>query len=98
MSFFYLEKTKEKRFQRELESEVPYIVIIRPTYGTMIKKLKKYQQKRHSTIYILYDLRMNKEVADENGKKMSFWRFIMRKVLEHEIYYRDRIVAYLKVF
>jgi len=35
----------------------------------MIKKLKKYQQKRNTTIYILDDLGMNKEVADKNGKK-----------------------------
>jgi len=95
--FFSLATSKEKRFEWKLGSEEPHLVLKKSTYEAMIKKLKKFQEKRHTAICILDDLGMNEEVADENGKKMTFWSFIMRKVLEHEIYHRGQIAAYLKV-
>lgn len=95
--FFSLGTSKENQFQWELGSKQPNLDLTKHTYETMILKLKKNQKKRFTAICILDDFGMNKEVADKNGKKMSFWWFIMRNVLEHEIYHTGQIAAYLKV-
>ncbi|WP_339655950.1 DinB family protein [uncultured Maribacter sp.] len=95
--FFSLGTSKENQFQWELGSEQPNIDLTKHTYETKILELKKNLKKRYTAICILDDFGMNKEVADKNGKKMSFWWFIMRNVLEHEIYHTGQIAAYLKV-
>ena len=95
--FFSLGTSKQNQFQWELGSEQPNLDFTKHTIEAMILKLKKNQKKRYTTIYILDDLGMDKEVSDKNGKKMSFWWFIMRNVLEHEIYHTGQIAAYLKV-
>jgi len=95
--FFEISNTKEKQFQWKLGSEEPHQIVDKFTYEAMIEKLKEFQLKRHSVIYSLDDSRMNEEITDENGKKMTFWWFLMQKVLEHEIYHRGQISAYLKV-
>jgi len=95
--FFSLGTSKEKRFQWKLGSEEAHLTLKKSDYGAKIEKLKEYQQKRHTLISSFDDSRMNEEIADEEGEKMTFWWFIMRKVLEHEIYHRGQIAAYLKV-
>jgi uncharacterized damage-inducible protein DinB len=40
---------------------------------------------------------MNEQIIDENGEKMTFWWFLMHKILEHEVYHRGQVAAYLKV-
>jgi len=89
--------TKEKRFQWKLGSEDAHIQVDRLAFEAMVVKLKKFQLKRHNVICDLDDTEMNIEVTEENGKKMTFWWFFMHKLLEHEIYHRGQIAAYLKV-
>ncbi len=95
--FFELITSRGKKFQWKLGSEEPHLALNIPTYLAMLEKLKKFQQQRYTVIYSLDNLAMNEEIANEDGKKMTLWWFIMRKVLEHEIYHRGQIAAYLKV-
>ena len=95
--FFGLTTSESKQFQWKLGSEEPNQIVESSNYGAMIAKLKAYQHKRHTIISAFDAIKMNDKVADENGNKTTFWWFIMRKVLEHEIYHRGQIAAYLKV-
>ena len=95
--FFRLVTSREKQFQWKYGSEERHMVVEKVTYDTMIEKLKNFQHKRYTIICSFDDLRINEEIADENEHKMTLWWFIMRNVLEHEIYHRGQIAAYLKV-
>lgn len=95
--FFGLTTSESKQYQWELGSEEPHLIVENLDYEAMIEKLKIYQQKRHTVISAFDVIKMNDKVADKNGNKMTFWWFIMCKVLEHEIYHRGQIAAYLKV-
>ncbi len=89
--------SKEKQYQWKLGSEEPHLVVKRPTYDAMVKKLIEFQQERYTVINSLDDSRMDEKIIDENEKKITFWWFIIRQVLEHEIYHRGQLAAYLKV-
>lgn len=95
--FFNLITSEEKEFHWKLGSEEPHIMVERLDYKVMLDTLKTYQQKRHTIITGFEPSEMNIKVADDNTQEMTFWWFIMRKVLEHEIYHRGHIAAYLKV-
>lgn len=95
--FFSLAETEEKEFQWKLGTEEPHTKIDGTTYGRHIKQLEEFGKKRHSIISSFDDLKLNKKITKENGEKITFWWFIMTKILEHEIYHRGQIAAYLKV-
>ncbi|MGB5666299.1 MAG: DinB family protein, partial [Maribacter sp.] len=77
--------------------EEPHLQIDKAIYQAMLKKLGEFQKKRHSVIRSLDNSMINKEITDEKGEKMTLWWFLMRQVLEHEVYHRGQIAAYLKV-
>ena len=95
--FFSLVKTEDKEFQWTLGTEEPHTQIDISTYSELLKKLKAFETKRHDIISSFDHLKMNEKITDGNGEKTTFWWFIMTKVLEHEIYHRGQIAAYLKV-
>ncbi len=95
--FFNLAESKEKEFQWKLGSDEPHMQIDRTTYDALIKQLEEIETKRHRIISSFDDLKMNEIITKIDGEKMSFWWFIMTKVLEHEIYHRGQMAAYLKV-
>lgn len=96
--FFSLVESDGKQFQWSLGSEEPHFVVKEHDYELMIQQLKKFEQQRHAVISAFESQRFNSEViTEENGEQTTFWWFIMRKVLEHEIYHRGQIAAYLKV-
>jgi len=94
--FFNITKTNERRFKWTLGTK-PHLNVDKLTYKSMVKKLEKLKIRRDSTIRSFNDILMNELVIDENGEKMTFWWFLMHKVLEHEIYHRGQVAAYLKV-
>lgn len=95
--FFELAAFEEKKFKWKFGTDDPYVYVAPSDYEALVVKLKAYQQKRHMLINAFNPEEINAEVVDENGNKMTFWWFIMRKILEHEIYHRGQIAAYLKV-
>ena len=95
--FFSLVTSKEKPFQWELGTEKPHIHVNKTTYKTLIEKLKRFQTERRKIISSFDTSQMNNLTIKMDGEKMTFWWFIMRKVLEHETYHRGQIAAYLKV-
>ena len=95
--FFSLTTSKEKQFQWKLGSAEPHQIVENLTYEVMIEKLKEYGQKRHTFISAFDAQRIDDKVVDENGNEITFWWFIMRNVLEHEIYHIGQLAAYLKV-
>ncbi|QRM90836.1 DUF664 domain-containing protein [Lacinutrix sp. WUR7] len=95
--FFSLAESKENEFQWTLGSEEPHVAIDKTTYESMLEKLRNFQQKRYTVICSLDTLKINAVITGDNNEKTTLWWFIMRKVLEHEIYHRGQIAAYLKV-
>ena len=95
--FFGLVTSKQKDFQWTLGSEEPHFDVKKSVYELKIKQLKTYQQKRYTLICAFDESKMNIELTDKNQHKTTFWWFIMRQILEHEIYHRGQIAAYLKV-
>ncbi|OZV69810.1 DinB family protein [Winogradskyella aurantia] len=94
---FNLAASEETLFQWKFGTDDPHHFVTLADYEAMLAQLQVYQQKRHALISNFSPEKMNQEVTDENGNKMTFWWFIMRKVLEHETYHRGQIAAYLKV-
>jgi len=95
--FFNLVSSEEKEFHWEFGSEELHFMVEPSTYKVMLEKLKTYQQRRHTLISVFEPSEMNTKVTDETEQEMTIWWFIMRKVLEHEIYHRGQISAYLKI-
>lgn len=95
--FFNIITTGESRFRWTLGSEEPHLHVDKLTYESMVKKLEEFKIRRDSIIRSFDDAIINKQVIDENEEKMTFWWFLMHKVLEHEVYHRGQVAAYLKV-
>jgi uncharacterized damage-inducible protein DinB len=95
--FFSLATTSKRTYKWELASEEPHVNVNETTYASLIKKLKDYKVKRHSIICSFNDTSINDQVTDEQGETMTLWWFLMHKVLEHEVYHRGQLAAYLKV-
>ena len=95
--FFNIAMTNERRFKWTLGSDEPHLHVDKLTYKSMIKKLEEFKIRRDSTICSFDDALMKEQITGENGEKMTFWYFLMHKVLEHEIYHRGQVAAYLKV-
>lgn len=95
--FFSITTSKNKTFKWTLGTEEPHLNVDNLTYTSMLKQLEVYEQKRHSIIDKLDDSKLDEHVSDENKHTMTLWWFIMRKLIEHEVYHRGQIAAYLKV-
>jgi uncharacterized damage-inducible protein DinB len=95
--FFDLVSSEEHQFEWEFGTDAPHQTVEPSNYKAMLAKLKAYQQKRYTLINTFSPSEINAQLADEHGNKMTFWWFIMRKILEHETYHRGQIAAYLKV-
>lgn len=95
--FFKLSASNTRKFTWQLGSEEAPINVDASTYKTMLQTLERYGKKRAALISELNAKRINDLLHDNKGSQMTFWWFIMRKVLEHETYHRGQIAAYLKV-
>lgn len=95
--FFSITKSTNKKYTWILGSEELHINVYEKNYESLIKKLQDYKEKRHTIICSFDDTIINDQVTDENGKKMTLWWFLMHHVLEHEVYHRGQIAAYLKI-
>ncbi|WP_299111223.1 DinB family protein [uncultured Winogradskyella sp.] len=95
--FYSLSTTNKRTFKWEMGSEEPHLDVDETIYKSLIKTLKSNGEKRNVIISEFNATTINHLVRNEKGKEMTFWWFIMRKVLEHETYHRGQIAAYLKV-
>ncbi|WP_370391410.1 DinB family protein [uncultured Winogradskyella sp.] len=95
--FFKLSTTNAREFKWQLGSDEVPINVDASTYKTMLQTLKRYGKKRSTLISEFDDKTINDVLHDSEGNQMTYWWFIMRKVLEHETYHRGQIAAYLKV-
>ena len=95
--FMELVQSDHKKFQWKFGSEEPHIKVSIGTYALMLEKLQKLQHERHHIIEELKKSQLNRQLTNEGGEDMTLHWFLLRKVLEHEIYHRGQIAAYLKV-
>ena len=95
--FFMLSTSNIRQFKWEMGSEEPHVNIDSTTYNALLDTLKSHGEKRATIISEFNETTINEMVSDNQGKEMTFWWFIMHKVLEHETYHRGQIAAYLKV-
>lgn len=59
--------------------------------------LKHLQKQRASQILNLTEKELTKTIHSEDGEEMILGWFILEKIIEHEIYHRGQISAYLKI-
>lgn len=95
--FIDLATTNNKKYRWILGSEESHKTVGLETYGAMLEELKDFGAKRDSIIAAFDNTSINKLVSDENGDAITLGWFLIHKVLEHEIYHRGQIAAYLKV-
>lgn len=95
--FVNLANTNNKNYRWILGSEESHINVDLATYKSLLKKLKSLGVKRDAIIASFNDMSAKTLVNDENGEAITLWWFLMHNVLEHEIYHRGQIAAYLKV-
>ncbi|MGN7514900.1 MAG: DinB family protein [Allomuricauda sp.] len=95
--FIELVNSSHKKFHWKFGSEEPHIKVGIGIYVLMLEKLQKLQNKSCQIIEKLNKNRLNRQLTNESGEDMILYWFLLRKVLEHEIYHRGQIAAYLKV-
>lgn len=95
--FFSITTTNNRTFKWTLGVKEPHIIVDVATFNTMINVLKDNQLKRYAIIKMLDETKLNEVITDDHEQKMTLWQFIMHKLIEHEIYHRGQIGAYLKV-
>lgn len=111
MSFFHIAKhlvkvdelflkmlqAGEKTFKWQLGSEEPHYEVEKAEFDEVKERLKSLQKERHATIQAMDENTLNEKVTGELGEQTNIWWFIMQKLLEHEIYHRGQLSAYLKI-
>lgn len=95
--FFNLSTTNKRTFKWSMGSDEPHFAADKTIYKSLLTTLKANGEKRHTIVSEFNNITINELVHDENGKKMTFWWFLLHKVLEHETYHRGQIAAYSKV-
>lgn len=95
--FLNLMKSPKKHYIWVLGTDEPNMHVGEQTFGSMMGKLKSLQEKREKVIRNLSDKEMIQKVSNENDEEMTLWWFIMRNLIEHEVYHRGQMSAYLKL-
>jgi len=95
--FLEMIQSSENQFTWKMGTDEPHLQIDKSTYEAMIEELKKLQNQRKEIITTLTIDKLNQEIKNDKGEKMTLWSFIMLHVVEHEIYHRGQISIYLKI-
>ncbi|HEY9185404.1 MAG TPA: DinB family protein [Salegentibacter sp.] len=95
--FLEMLQTGNKTFKWHMGSEEPHYRIEKAEFEDIKERLKTLQKKRHAVIQAMDEKTLNEKVSGELGKQSNIWWFIMEKLLEHEIYHRGQLGAYLKI-
>ncbi|HSP12798.1 MAG TPA: DinB family protein [Salegentibacter sp.] len=95
--FLEMLKSGDKTYKWHLGSEEPHYKVDKAEFEEVKLRLKNLQKERHALIQAMDENTLNEKVTGELGEQSSIWWFIMQKLLEHEIYHRGQIAAYLKV-
>ena len=95
--FFSLSTTNTRTYKWKMGSDEPHVNIDDTTYSSFLNTLKSNGEERKTIISEFKDLTINQLISDQHGRKMTYYWFLLHKVLEHETYHRGQIAAYLKV-
>ncbi len=95
--FLEMLQAGEKTYKWHMGSEEPHYKIEKAEFEELKQRLQKLQKERHATIQAMDENTLNEKVTGELGEQSSVWWFIMQKLLEHEIYHRGQLAAYLKI-
>ncbi|MEZ7504818.1 DinB family protein [Flavobacterium sp. Arc2] len=80
-----------------LGTEESHPILERHEYEEKIIHLKHLQKQRANLILTLTEKELTKTIHSDDGEEMILAWFILEKIIEHEVYHRGQISAYLKV-
>ncbi|MGM0932373.1 MAG: DinB family protein [Bacteroidota bacterium] len=95
--FLEMLQTGKKTYEWHLGSEEPHYEVENAEFEEIKQRLKSLQKERHAIIQAMDENTLNEKVTGELGEQSNIWSFIMQKLLEHEIYHRGQLSAYLKI-
>jgi uncharacterized damage-inducible protein DinB len=95
--FLQMMQSDPKKYVWVMGTDEPHKDYDKESCQTLIAKIKKLQNERAKVIQSLEKSDLNEEVFDEKGEKMTLWWFMMRKLIEHEVYHRGQMSVYLKL-
>ena len=95
--FLAMLRTENKSYQWHMGSQEPHYSVDKAEFEELKKRLKKLQKERHAIIQGMDENILNEKVSEELGKQTNIWWFIMQRLLEHEVYHRGQLSAYLKL-
>ncbi|WP_372920336.1 DinB family protein [Salegentibacter sp.] len=95
--FLEMLSSDEKTYKWSMGSDEPHYKRDAAEFEDIKSRLKNLQKERHAVIQALDEQTLNEKVSEELGKQTDIWWFIMERLLEHEIYHRGQLSAYLKI-
>ncbi|WP_158860650.1 DinB family protein [Lunatibacter salilacus] len=95
--FMKMMEMPEKKYVWVLGIDTPQVKIDRETFTNLLIRLRELQSKREAILEILNESDFSENVRDENGEDSSLWWFVMDRLIEHEVYHRGQMSAYLKL-
>ena len=95
--FLEMLSSDEKSYKWSMGSDEPHYKIDASGFENIKSRLKTLQKERHAAIQAMDEASLSQKVTGKLGEQSDIWLFIMQKLLEHEIYHRGQLSAYLKL-
>jgi uncharacterized damage-inducible protein DinB len=95
--FLKMMEMPEKKYAWVLGTDSPHLKVDSETFSHLLIKLRDLQSKREAILENLNESDLIENVRDQNGEDSSLWWFVMDRLIEHEVYHRGQISAYLKL-
>lgn len=89
--------SESKKYVWVLGTDEPHLHLDESGFSKLLEELNDLQTQREHAIDNLTESVLKQEVLEEGGEKMSLWWFIMRNLIEHEVYHRGQMSIYLKI-
>lgn len=95
--FLEMLQAGEKTYKWHMASKEPHRKVEKEDFEELKQRLQELQKERHAIIQAMDEKTLDEKVTGELGEQSSVWWFIMQKLIEHEIYHRGQLAAYLKI-
>lgn len=96
--FLKMIQSDSKHFHWVLGTEEAHFEVDAKEYSQLIIRLKDLQLERENILKNLKDSDLKQLIFDEEQNEyITLWWFIMRKLIEHEVYHRGQLSVYLKI-
>lgn len=95
--FLEMLESDEKTYKWRPGSKDPHYKVEAAKFEELKQRLKELQKKRHAAIQSMDEETLDQKITGKLGEQSSVWSFIMQRLLEHEIYHRGQLSAYLKI-